>query len=93
MCRDLAFIRSPTPASRSLGFAGDLVCRWQRLVPFLAFPGPAVLVMGIGRFNLLKASRADEDPIASLVNSHSIQDIMGLVALVARLGANTFDRH
>ena len=56
-----------------------------------AFPGAAILIVRVFRFDFAKARRTDKDPAAILFDPDSIQCVVGGLAAVARFGSYTFD--
>lgn len=62
-------------------------------MPFLAFPGAAVLVKRISRFDKFKTGQTDEDPEPAFVMPNAIQRIIDFAASLAGFGADTFDGH
>lgn len=61
------------------------------LRPLFAFPGAAVLVMHVSRFDEYKAFGTNKDPRTVFVCTNAIEHVLGLLAAIALFRTNSFD--
>lgn len=63
------------------------------LVSLLTFPGAAVLIGWVSRFNEFNTSLANENPIAILHDTYAEQSIVLTLAMTTGFCSDSFDRH